>query len=200
MRVLNLYAGIGGNRKLWENVEVTAVEFNPDIAAVYRKHFPGDTVIVGDAHAFLLENYKNFDFIWSSRPCQTHSRARMWASKGGKYAAKYPDLDLYQEIVFLEHFFDGNWVVENVIPYYEPLISPTVKIGRHFIWSNMVIPTMYNSAKAVNVFDVLATTVNYGFDISKEKMNCRKVQVIRNMVSPEIGQHLISQAKQNLLF
>ena len=26
VRVLNLYAGIGGNRKLWEDVEVTAVE------------------------------------------------------------------------------------------------------------------------------------------------------------------------------
>lgn len=26
IKVLNLYAGIGGNRKLWEGVEVTAVE------------------------------------------------------------------------------------------------------------------------------------------------------------------------------
>jgi hypothetical protein len=28
VRVLNLYAGIGGNRKHWENVEVTAVEYS----------------------------------------------------------------------------------------------------------------------------------------------------------------------------
>ena len=29
MKVLNLYCGIGGNRKLWEDVEVTAVELDP---------------------------------------------------------------------------------------------------------------------------------------------------------------------------
>ena len=28
VRVLNLYAGIGGNRKHWKNVEVTAIEYN----------------------------------------------------------------------------------------------------------------------------------------------------------------------------
>ena len=32
MKVLNLYAGIGGNRKLWKDVEVTAVENNKEIA------------------------------------------------------------------------------------------------------------------------------------------------------------------------
>ena len=37
LKVLNLYAGIGGNRKLWENVEVTAVEIEPDIATVYQE-------------------------------------------------------------------------------------------------------------------------------------------------------------------
>jgi len=50
VRVLNLYAGIGGNRKYWENVEVTAVEYNEEIAMIYKDHFPNDNVIVGDAH------------------------------------------------------------------------------------------------------------------------------------------------------
>jgi DNA (cytosine-5)-methyltransferase 1 len=92
MKILNCYAGLGGNRKLWENVEVTAVEFNPEIAAIYQEYFPDDKVIVGDAHEYLLNHYKEFDFIWTSRPCQTHSRARMWTSKGGRYAPKYPDM------------------------------------------------------------------------------------------------------------
>ena len=31
MKILNLYAGIGGNRKLWgDENEVTAIENNPD--------------------------------------------------------------------------------------------------------------------------------------------------------------------------
>jgi hypothetical protein len=36
IKILNLYAGLGGNRKLWKNVEVTAVENNPEIAKIYQ--------------------------------------------------------------------------------------------------------------------------------------------------------------------
>ena len=63
MRVLNLYAGVGGNRKLWQNVEVTAVELDPAIAQAYQDLYPADTVIVGDAHKYLLAHYTDFDFI-----------------------------------------------------------------------------------------------------------------------------------------
>jgi DNA (cytosine-5)-methyltransferase 1 len=45
VKVLNLYAGIGGNRKLWEDVEVTAVELDPKIAAIYQDFFPEDKVM-----------------------------------------------------------------------------------------------------------------------------------------------------------
>ena len=131
VRVLNLYAGIGGNRKLWEGVDVTAVEYREDIAAVYKDHFPNDNVVVADAHQYLLNNYENFDFIWTSPPCQTHSRARMWGFKNNRKVEKeYPDMKLYQEILFLKHYFTGKWVVENVNPFYEPLIPPTKEMGR----------------------------------------------------------------------
>ena len=140
VRVLNLYAGIGGNRKLWEGVDVTAVEYREDIAAVYKDHFPNDNVVVGDAHQYLLDHYEEFDFIWSSPPCQTHSRARMWGFKNNrKVEKKYPDMKLYQEILFLKHYFTGKWVVENVNPFYEPLIPPTKEMGRHLFWSNFRI-------------------------------------------------------------
>jgi hypothetical protein len=33
--VLNLYAGVGGNRKLWQDVNVTAVENEPKIEALF---------------------------------------------------------------------------------------------------------------------------------------------------------------------
>jgi DNA (cytosine-5)-methyltransferase 1 len=62
-KVLNLYAGIGGNRKLWDDVDVTAVEWDEDKAEVYRDHFPNDTVVVTDAHEYLKEHYNEFDFI-----------------------------------------------------------------------------------------------------------------------------------------
>ena len=75
MKILNLYAGIGGNRKLWgNNHDITAVEHDADIATIYKHYFPKDNLIVGDAHEYLRVNYSDFDFIWSSPPCQTHSR------------------------------------------------------------------------------------------------------------------------------
>lgn len=48
MRVLNLYAGIGGNRKLWTGCEVVAVENEQYIADAYKALYPDDEVIVAD--------------------------------------------------------------------------------------------------------------------------------------------------------
>ena len=65
MKILNLYAGIGGNRKLWgDEHEVTAIEINPEIAGIYKYNFPNDNVIVTDSHQYLLQHYTEFDFIW----------------------------------------------------------------------------------------------------------------------------------------
>ena len=74
MKVLNLYAGIGGNRKLWQDVEVTAVELNPKIAEIYQDLFPDDTVVVGDAHQYLLDHFKEFDFIRCQKGCSKSYR------------------------------------------------------------------------------------------------------------------------------
>jgi len=137
IKVANLYAGVGGNRKLWQDVEVVAVEINPEIAEIYQSQFPNDTVIVGDAHDYLLHNHENFDFIWSSIPCQSHTHM-MKATRHD--VRKYPDMKLYEEIIFLQHFYSGKWVVENVKPYYEPLINPTAILDRHYFWSNFHIP------------------------------------------------------------
>ena len=107
LKILNLYAGIGGNRKLWKDVEVTAVENNPKIAAIYQDFFPDDKVIVGDAHAYLLEHFKEFDFIWSSPPCPSHSdvrRANVLNKEGSQTKAIYPEMSLYEEVLLLMYF------------------------------------------------------------------------------------------------
>ena len=136
MKVLNLYACLGGNRYKWDEVaeiQVTAVELDTEAARLYKERFPKDTVIVADAHQYLLDHFKEFDFIWSSPPCPSHSRARYWNSSNYKTTTEaiYPDLKLYEEILFLQHYYKtGKWVVENVIPYYEPLV-PAIKKGRH---------------------------------------------------------------------
>lgn len=129
---LNLYAGIGGNRHHWTGRHVVAVEHDPKVAAEYQRRFPKDEVIVGDAHAYLMEHYARFDFIWSSPPCPTHSR--MW---GQNRKPEYPDMRLYQEILFLQRWAPGSWIVENVKPWYRPLIEPSGEAGRHLFWSNL---------------------------------------------------------------
>ena len=140
MKILNLYAGIGGNRKLLgDEHEVTAIENDKSIAKIYQDFFPNDKVHVEDAHKYLLEHYKEFDFIWSSPPCPSHSRARFWGSFGENKTKIYPDMNLYQEVLFLTHYCKSiKWVVENVKPYYEPLIEPQ-ESGRHCFWSNFHI-------------------------------------------------------------
>ena len=191
MKILNLYAGIGGNRKLWgDGHEVTAVEFVPEIAAVYQTLFPNDTVIVGDAHQYLLEHYKDFDFIWASPPCPTHSRLR--SSHITTSPMVYPDMSLYQEIIFLQKWFKGNWVVENVIPYYEPLIKPTANIDRHLIWSNKPI----EHKEFIRNYDISRATKEIlsdylGIALPEGTKDQRKL--LRNAVAPEFGKYILEQ-------
>jgi DNA (cytosine-5)-methyltransferase 1 len=198
MKVLNLYSGIGGNRKLWSGVQVTAVEYNSDIAAIYQDYFPNDTVIVGDAHKYLLDNFKDFDFIWSSPPCPSHSRARFWGYKESRPI--YPDMTLYQEILFLKHHFTGKWVIENTIPYYEPLIN-AVKIGRHLFWSNFKIGKIEANDNNIHAGTNSQMEKLMGYDLSKYTVTTdkysgarAKLELLRNCVSPETGLYILNRA------
>lgn len=192
VKILNLYAGIGGNRKLWgEEHEITAVELNKDIAAVYQDHFPNDTVVIGDAHQYLLDHYNEFDFIWSSPPCQTHSSFRQ--NIGVRYRGVkpvYPDMKLYKEIIFLQHNFDGIYVVENVRPYYKPLIAPDIELDRHYFWSNMFIfSTEFERPKLRNA-QIPDLEKALGYDLSRYNLP-NKRQVLRNCVLPEVGKYIL---------
>jgi DNA (cytosine-5)-methyltransferase 1 len=197
MKVLNLYAGIGGNRKLWTDVEVTAVELNPEIAAIYKDFFPDDEVIVADAHQYLLDHFKEFDFIWSSPPCPTHSQIRynigfLADRKYKKVKAIYPEMSLYQELILLKYYYSGLWVVENTIPYYEPLI-PGIKTGGHIWWSNFtIIPINHGNRNhrggTVETLQdrKMIDLTNYGIQ--------NKRQILRNCVEPEVGLHILNCA------
>lgn len=196
-KILNLYAGIGGNRKLWgDNIEVTAVEINPKIAECYQKLFPKDKVVVGDAHEYLRQHFRKFDFIWASPPCPTHSILQMARYYDGKL--KYPDMTLYQEIIWLQTFFKGKWVIENVKPYYEPLIHPTFKVDRHYFWaSNFILLPRFNNNYAAIRNDIHSMANAYGYDINFLKscnVDCRLV--LRNLVVPEIGKNIFDEIRR----
>src|SRR3990167_857240 len=179
MKILNLYAGIGGNRKLWSNEhEITAVEINPEIAKIYQDFFPNDKVIVTDAHQYLLEHYKEFDFIWSSPPCQSHSRTNYFLKSK---IIRYPDLRLYEEIILLGTHFKGRWVIENTIPYYEALIKPQV-ISRHCFWANFLIPKIKQPKDDI------------GKMCGKNQKGHNKPIEERNAVNSELGLHIFQCA------
>ena len=205
IKVLNLYAGIGGNRKLWKNVDVTAIENNPEIANIYKDFFTEDEVIVTDAHQFLLEHFNEFDFIWSSPPCPSHSKFRFMTTKMEHPSQKrpiiYPDMKLYQEIIILKHYFKGKWVVENVRSYYEPLIEPQI-CSRHYFWGNFNIPNIKIQQHNFIKKHHNALSVISNFDLSKYKIKHRKDTLLRNCVLPELGLHIFNSAynsKQKLL-
>lgn len=193
MKICNLYCGIGGNRKLWsDNHEIIAVENNPDIAKIYQDFFPNDKVVEADAHQYLLDHYKEFDFIWSSPPCQSHSSFRQNICvryRGTKPV--YPDMRLYQEILFLQANFKGKWVVENVKPYYEPLIKPTAILDRHYFWSNFEIPKKTFSKDNIRKAQIPDLQKKYGFNLDGIYIK-NKRQVLRNCVEPEIGKYILN--------
>ncbi|MDA3614694.1 DNA cytosine methyltransferase [Polluticaenibacter yanchengensis] len=209
MKVLNLYACLGGNRLLWDDCEVTAVELDPELARLYQERFPNDKVIVGDAHKYLLDHYKEFDFIWSSPPCPTHSRMRKTNTGDGERKSKacYPDMKLYEEIIFLDNFFKGKYCVENVVPYYEPLV-PAQKRGRHMYWTNFPLPNDLGERKLPNFINskisLLSEFHNYdfmilskieGFSVTSHKKGTRIDKIARNLVDYEAGKTIFDTAR-----
>ena len=186
MKILNLYCGIGGNRALWGNEhDIIAVELNKKIAEEYQIKFPNDKVIVEDAHEYLLDHYKEFDFIWSSPPCPTHSRTNYFTQHIRKRPV-YIDISLYQEIIFLNYFFKGKYVVENVIPFYKPLVKAK-QIGRHLFWAN------FNIKEIPQPKDDIGTMIK-GHPNRANKKPLKE----RNAVNSDLGLHILNAAIQSI--
>lgn len=198
LKILNLYACLGGNRYKWgDEHQITAVELDPYIAEMYQKRFPNDKVIVADAHEYLLNHYNEFDFIWSSPPCPSHSRAAFGSRKSNKSNHKpcYPDFTLYEEIIFLQYYFNGNYVVENVNPYYDPIILAK-KRGRHLYWTSFKIPSILSNRISIDMesrnekkqwekfHDI------YNIDEYKGKQS--KVKILRNLVDYVAGETILN--------
>ena len=209
-KILNLYACLGGNRYKWDEVadiEVTAVEWDEELARLYQERFPNDIVIVADAHQYLLDHFKEFDFIWSSPPCPTHSKVRMTQKNTNSFKPMFPDMKLYEEIIFLEHNFKGKYVVENVIPFYEPLISAK-KRARHLYWTNFNLPNDVNARKLIGTLTNMLDEVGelskfHDYDFSKYNGKQRRDKIARNLVDYEVGKTILEtvfgiERKQNV--
>ena len=206
LQVLNLYAGIGGNRQLWgDDVDVTAVERDSDIASIYRDNFPQDSVVEADAHEYLLEHLDEFDFIWSSPPCPTHSQMERVNHKQG--GLRYPDMSLYQEVILLKNnadYYDFEYCVENVTSYYDPLIQPQ-EVGRHYYWSTVEVqevdtPLLRKRSDESRSerndtgsgFDRQRHEKVLGFDLSPYDLpDKKKNKALKNCVQPQQGKAIL---------
>ena len=202
-KILNLYACLGGNRYKWDEVaedgcvaiEVTAVELDPEAARLYQERFPNDTVIVADAHQYLLDHYKEFDFIWSSPPCPSHSKARYWAYGKNGLKPQYPDMKLYEEVIFLEYHFKGKYCVENVNPYYKPMLNPQVR-DRHTYWCNFKLPEnlSYRSDTALVQASRIQDLCDFhDYDFRRYKGEQRLLKMARNLVDYEAGRTILER-------
>lgn len=201
-RILNLYACLGGNRYKWNEIEkqlnikieVTAIEIDPELAKLYQERFPNDLVIVADAHQYLLDHYKEFDFIWSSPPCPTHSRVRISQKNRKNFKPVYPSMMLYEEIIFLENYFDGKYCVENVIPYYNPLIVAK-KRGRHLYWTNFNLSSDLGERKVfknmIETGDIKQLSKFHDYDFTKYKGKQRMNKIARNLVDYQVGKNIL---------
>jgi len=202
MRILNLYAGIGGNRKLWgDEHQITAVEYDPKIAEVYAHYFPNDELVVGDAHQYLLDYHSEYDLVWSSPPCPTHSGTNYFLNPQGHI--RYPAMELWQEIIYLKHFHKGLYVVENVISYYDPIMFPEIR-GRHYFWANFTMPEFSDDFAQIGTMNQKARLIiarsevrdferELGYDLTSFDLDDKR-KVLRNCVVPELGLAILNSA------
>lgn len=147
-------------------------------------------MVVGDAHQYLLDHYEEFDFIWSSPPCPTHSRLNF-----SRNVKTYPSMVLYQEILFLRSWFKGKFCVENVVPYYEAIIKPSVELGRHLFWTNFPVPNKQFTNIDVSRSTQEELSLDLGMPIPRH--NARKL--LRNCLKPEIAEHLFNSAFKSVI-
>jgi len=106
---------------------------------------------------------------------------------------KYPDMSLYQEIIFLDKLYDGKYVVENVIPYYEPLI-PAKKRHRHLYWCNFNLPNVLTIREArisTGLQEVKKLCEFHDYDFYKYKGKQPINKIARNLVDYEAGKTIL---------
>lgn len=191
VKILNLFAGIGGNRKAWSNHEIISVEINQDLARVYHQFYPEDLIIVDDVYKFLKRNELNkFDFIWASPPCTTHT------CMTGANKRLVPDVTgIYGLKLYFDSVYQNAYVIENTQPWYQPLIQPSVKLDRHYFWSNFFIPCGNFAPRREKKYTSLTNPELLKFhNIPNFRLydkTLRKEVILRNCCHYSIGEHIL---------
>ena len=91
-------------------------------------------------------------------------------------------MKLYQEIIFLEYYYKGKWIVENVIPFYEPII-PAKKRGSE---RKVKISAVNEEVERMSKF--------HDYDFKQYKGKQRLDKIARNLVDYEAGRTIFETA------
>jgi len=195
MKILNLFAGIGGNRTLWgDEHEITAVENNEEIANIYQKRFPNDLLYLTDAYDYCLEHHQEYNFVWASPPCQTHSCVNHFLNAQG--LKRYPDMGLWKLIIYLRQFHKGFWIVENVKPYYD-FIKSNFTVDRHHFWSNLNIQSKGKRYNDISICNAKLKTRRTEKEHIKQMQEYHGIYdvndrfMLSSCVKPEIGKYIL---------
>jgi DNA (cytosine-5)-methyltransferase 1 len=121
LKLLDLYCGAGGATFGYQQAgfHVTGVDINE------QPHYRGNAFHRDDAVEFLLKNYKDFDCIHASPPCQHYSNSAIQFRKMGKV---YPNLIKKTREALIST--KKPYIIENV-PH-SPLINPITLCGAMF--------------------------------------------------------------------
>lgn len=224
MKILNLFAGLGGNRKTWSDHEITALEINPGICKIYSELYPNDTIITQDYEEYLRNknNDLDFDLIWGSPPCQTHSHMQVF-TRHNKKRQPIPKMDQVQGLaLWLKRNTDCKFVIENVIPSYgivslEDKGIYHVVLDRHIFYSNFIIKKKKFRSRSSEVHGKIsglmrmdAVQLSIYHDLPLEIIEKVKglqetghdhLKVLRNLCDYQIGDYILKQSlkKNNLI-
>ena len=196
MRILDLFAGVGGTSKgihraaAEQNVklEYVAIDYDPSVLYAHQKFCPEDFTILRNAWNY---DFSGYDFIWASPPCQSHSVLNYTLRRYD------PDMRLYELIKKLRNS-GKDFIVENVHPYYQPPIPWNFEVNRHVFWSNLPIPSfrVVEKRKAFGELGVTDLLDYHGVDksvLSHVRGAQRRRQLLRNMVNPEISRRIFQE-------
>lgn len=210
MKFLNLYCGLGGNRTCWSG-DITAVEYDENIAKLYQKRFPDDEVIVRDCEEFLRDkeiNLNQFNLIWASPPCQSHSQMQKF-NRSKTQRSPIPRMDqIYGLIVWLEQHYENYYVIENVQPHYKIPRPISARVDRHLFWANFPITSKKFKQPKNKHGKIGGIMRNDNFDdlrffadslgltsIFNDIMllkGYRHITLIRNTIDPKIGKYIFN--------
>jgi len=82
--------------------------------------------------------------------------------------------------------------VENVKPYYEPLIKPDFILQRHYFWSNKVVPNKEFKTDLIRKSQIPQLQTMHGLNLAEYKIKDKR-QILRNCVSPKVGLYVLTE-------